>query len=597
MRLVAALLLTLLVIAPKAQAAPKWENIGPNGTGGRLAFSKSRVYVLPGAGQHVFRSDDRGRSWSQGGYFPGDGLRGNAITADPNQPDIVFVAGYVGGGGAGAILRSADGGRTFKSVLDTPSGVEDVAVGAVSYASAEEGVYRSTDGVKWELMPGSPPKSGDLQLVGADLFVAAGDLYVLRDGVWAKSTTATDYVSAQKDNVLARDFSAGVQLSTDRGRTWRDVKGPWSGWTIFAGLTANGQIQVQTLDGHFVSRDLGKTWLRTTALETVDVYDDLGSFTDDPSIQVVAAAGGVYTTRDAFTFTRIGVPGTDVLSLAATGSKLIAGTTVGSFQTTLPGSRQEWGFDGKAPAVIGNKIGALAVQAPGVVLRGRNAYKGSQDYIYLEKSVDSGKTWTTLTSVAGNTRSISIDPVKPNRVYVGAYLVDCFYVSEDGGLTLLPRIHRFLRGVKSVAADSGGVWVGDVGGLYRSTDGGVTLTKVLDAGVNAVLVDPRDAHHVVVLGNTSVFTSFDGKTFTETRDVTKERLAAVAIASNGVLYAASRTFSGTTGPGVLRSVNGGRTWSSLGGPNEGIDSLLVSPDGRWLFAGTQSGSVHRRALR
>ncbi|TWP53511.1 hypothetical protein FKR81_06045 [Lentzea tibetensis] len=600
MRLMVALLLALLVVAPPVHAAPtkaNWENIGPNGVGGRLAFSQSRVYVLPGAGQHVFRSDDRGKRWFQGGYFPGDGLRGNAVTADPRRPDTVYVAGYVGGGGAGAVLRSTDGGATFKSVLDTPSGVEDVAVGSVSYASSEEGVYRSTDGVSWKLMPGSPKKAEDLHLVGSDLFVAAGDLYAFRGGKWSKATSNAEWISSRGNVVVTRDFTDGVQLSKDRGRTWTPVKGPWSGWTIFGAITASGQMQVQTLDGHFVSDDLGTTWRRTLAMEAMDVYDDLGSFPDDPSLHVVSATGGVYTTRDSVRFQRIGVPGANVLSLAATGNSLIAGTYLGSHQTTLPGDKQDWGFDGTAPPSIGNRIGALAVLRPGVVLRGRNAYRGSMDRIFLEQSVDAGKTWVTISEEAGNTRSISVDPVHPMRVYVGAYLVNCFYVSDDGGVTLQPRIHNFLRGVKSVAADDGGVWVGDVSGLYRSSDGGVTMIKVFDGVINAVLVDPRDDRHVVVLGNTSTWTSFDGKTFTETPKVSEENLSSVAIGPDGVLYAAARTFRGTSGPGVLRSVNGGRTWSSFGGPNEGIDSLLVSPDGRWLFAGTQAGGVHRRALR
>jgi hypothetical protein len=56
-------------------------------------------------------------------------------------------------------------------------------------------------------------------------------------------------------------------------------------------------------------------------------------------------------------------------------------------------------------------------------------------------------------------------------------------------------------------------------------------------------------------------------------------------------------YVGTWG-GLLRSVDGGSSWYPF---SEGISpyavfGLAVSPDGRWLYAGTEGGGVFRRDL-
>ncbi|HEX8870915.1 MAG TPA: hypothetical protein VF821_34945, partial [Lentzea sp.] len=379
--------------------------------------------------------------------------------------------------------------------------------------------------------------------------------------------------------------------------SWRAVTGPWtSSWILYGGITANGWVQVQTLDGHFISTDLGASWKRTDALSTIDVYTEIGSFPDMPGWQWVYGSGGVYATADHERFKRVGVPGAHVLSLVESGRSLVAGTMQGSYRTDLPVVSQEWDFEGSAPPAIGNRIGALAAR-DGVVLRGRNGYRGSQDTIFVERSLDSGRSWVTTAEMPGNTRSLVFDPALPSRVYLGAYLINAFYVSLDGGLSFVQRVHAGLRGIKTIAADRSGIWLADAGGLYRSVDAGVSLKQVLPGRMNSVLVDPRDSRHVVAVGQNSVFVSFDGSSFVEVPGVSTEQLSAIAVAPDGTLYLGSISFEGSS-KGVLRSVDGGRSWKVFGGPavERGVEALLVSTDGRTLYAGTVSGSVHRRSL-
>jgi photosystem II stability/assembly factor-like uncharacterized protein len=53
------------------------------------------------------------------------------------------------------------------------------------------------------------------------------------------------------------------------------------------------------------------------------------------------------------------------------------------------------------------------------------------------------------------------------------------------------------------------------------------------------------------------------------------------------------------GRGVLCSADAGRTWHNESGdlPFRSVSGLQISPDGRWLFAGTTGEGVYRTRLR
>ncbi|MDO5535276.1 MAG: hypothetical protein Q4F65_11565 [Propionibacteriaceae bacterium] len=63
-------------------------------------------------------------------------------------------------------------------------------------------------------------------------------------------------------------------------------------------------------------------------------------------------------------------------------------------------------------------------------------------------------------------------------------------------------------------------------------------------------------------------------------------VATVQSRENGVVKGGRR---------VLMSQNGGRTWRNISGAlqNTSVESLALSPDRRWPFAGTLLGGVHR----
>lgn len=626
---------------PNSAIATQWQAMGPNAGGGHLAFTPampSRVYVLPDRGMRIDRSDDHGLTWQPQAKFGIPGGLGMRLAADPHDPDVVYVAGRVLGSDQGFLLRSDDGARTFHTVVDSPTEMTDVVVspsGQYVFAAGVAGVFVSADhGLHWQQVPGSPSGATRLVLDDHDLFVGTGKgIYLIEDalgdaGPARKLPTpidlSVDHLSARGPVLVASNILRGGVYSTDHGHSWIQLSGPWGANDAvpYSGVTATGELQAQTIapaaDGTgkrnlWVSRDLGRTWIpRPAATKALDVYTETGNFPDRPNEQVIAASAGIYTTSDSAQFQRIGVPDAAVDALTVSGSELIAGTLSGSFHSAAPltgnlqPGYQDWGWTGQRPDTIGNQIEALAT-VPGAkrtVLRTRAGLCAS-DCFAVERSTDGGVTWRTLAQgVPGGTAwSLAVDPRDTSKVYVASsYPASGVYASQDGGTTL--EFHQFpgLEGVASVAVDplaDNGLWIGDASGLYHSTDSGSTGVKVFDGWVNRVAVDPTDPHHIVAVGHHGMIkvSQDGGASFSDAAGLPDVTFNDVTFAPDGTLFAASRDLY-EPGQGVFSSDDGGSHWSNTVSAqllDSDVHSVLVSPDGHWLFAGTGSG-VYRLAL-
>ncbi|WP_326836375.1 hypothetical protein VSH64_15930 [Amycolatopsis rhabdoformis] len=627
------LALAVPAAAEPAHASP-WQLVGPNSAGGHLAFTPdapARLYVLPDSGRAVYRTDDHGATWTTPGPW---GVTGTAIAADPRDGSVVYVAADDPATGTGEVLRSDDAARTFRVVATSPGLLSSVVVSASGedvFAAGDDGVLTSTDhGRHWAKLPGSPAGVTDLALDGDHLFLSAGTEIHVVDSALSHPRAArklpvpaTSYLaslSAGDGIVIGSGVLGRGVLSTDGGRTFRALTGPWGAddATAFTGLTSAGEIEVQSIaspqpDGAagardvWVSRDRGRTWIdHPAATGKIDLYSEVGAFPDRPHEQVVAAAAGIFTTRDSATFRRIGVPDTEVNALTTVGPALLAATRSGTYRSTAPlathlaDGYQDWGWTGQAPHTLGNSVGALAAVSAKAVLRVRQGYC-EVDCFTVERSGDGGTTWQQLATVPGNSRALVVDPHDPDTVYAASYLTPAVYTSHDGGRTLTQHALAGLDGVQSIAVDPrarGAVWIGDVTGLYRSTDGGATARKVFDGEVAHVTVDPRDARHVVVAGAGFVKVSTDGgATFRAAAGVGSAGYSDAAFTRDGTLYVSSAD-KYEPGAGVLVSRDGGRRFTAL--PTQPADrdvrALLASDDGRWLLAGTGAG-VYRLPLR
>ncbi|MEU6775148.1 hypothetical protein [Streptomyces sp. NPDC046759] len=623
----------------ESSATAHWQSMGPDTSGGRLAFTAAapaRLYVLTNAGNSVYRSDDHGATWGAPGWLGPRDSSGRRLAADPGNPDMVWVAATAPGTELGSVLRSQDGGKTFQVVLSSPTDITDVVVsptGRQLFAAGSAGVWESLDhGTHWALLPGSPGHVQRLALNGERLFAGTTtSLYVIADALThpqearklpLPASVYVQHLSARGGVVVADQSPDGsAVISTDDGGSWDTLSGPWgTDYVVFSALTANGEIQVETLQpaadattarrNMWISSDRGRTWTaRPNAVTALDLYEDLGSFPDRPDQQVVTGPAGTFSTYNSVRYRRMGVPAAEVDALAVSDHTLFAGTSVDSYSSRavlskgLPAGFQNWGWNGRSPDTLGNAIGALAVVPGQGMIRARMALC-PDSCIALERSSDGGATWQPLNSVFvdGATRSMAIDPHDPSHLYVGAYgLASGLYTSRDGGRTLQKNFIPGLQGVRSVAIDpraDGSLWIGDVSGLYLSKDSGASAVQVLSGDVERVAVDPQDPDHIVVAGKNMLKVSHDGgASFSDAVGPAADYDDA-AFAPDGTVFAASADGMGVTGQGVVRSVDGGAHFADATTdlPDRDVRSILVSPDGEWLFAGTGGSGVYRIAL-
>ncbi|MFC6929656.1 WD40/YVTN/BNR-like repeat-containing protein [Actinomadura yumaensis] len=125
-----------------------------------------------------------------------------------------------------------------------------------------------------------------------------------------------------------------------------------------------------------------------------------------------------------------------------------------------------------------------------------------------------------------------------------------------------------------------------------------------DGPVTKVFTDPSSPRRVIAAGAVIRVSDDGGRTFREARaGGPPMRVTDVVAARGGALYASTGAFTDAGllkgGRGVLRSTDGGRTWANVSGDlqNTAVTALTATPDGAWLYAGTQDGGVHRLRLR
>jgi len=247
---------------------------------------------------------------------------------------------------------------------------------------------------------------------------------------------------------------------------------------------------------------------------------------------------------------------------------------------------------------------------------GPRAYAATRSGLY--RSLDGGDAWTRLETPRSEVYSVLEHPVE-ERLYAGTHPAHC-YVSTDGGETWsecrglqeLPsrgtwhtprhRDEAHVRALRAAGEDRLVAGV-EVGGVHVSGDGGETWTERRDG-----LHD--DVHHVLVAGGTWVVstgdglyrTDDDGRTWTRLDGDVDYRYFRAAHVQDGRLYAAAAagpppTWEGPRGTdaALFESGDGGeslRTVEYPGAPGEFVLSWATA--GGDLFAGTTAGQLLRR---
>ncbi len=205
--------------------------------------AEGRIYY---ASQRVWRSDDRGSSWTA---VSGD------LTRNENRYELP-VAGRV---------RSVDAlyGNTAMSWYNTISAITESPVdGNVLYAGSDDGLIHATGdgGATWRLAtppPGLPERA------------------FVNDIKASQHDAATVFVAA--DNHKEGDFAPYLFASTDHGRTWRSIAGNLPGGVIVWSIEQDHEnpelLFAGAENGIHVTLDGGANWQRMAGAPTISFRD------------------------------------------------------------------------------------------------------------------------------------------------------------------------------------------------------------------------------------------------------------------------------------------------------------------------------------
>lgn len=601
-------------VTPPDSRHSRWTPVGPYDENGQVTVAANRPgrAALAQAGKAGPWVTDDGDTWRQLDRLPVTDQTGTgSLVIDARNADRWWYTVNSAGNfpRTSSILRTEDAGRTWRT-LDTPDSVISQLVAdertRTLIAVTEGGLQISTDGGDhWSAGPTGVPGTVYEAAIGGDtLYFATGDAVWARSGVasgvlgqarklYDSEGSPTVEIAADSEVVAAYVIGTGVVGSHDGGASWSTLVGQGYGGS---GLTASGgDLYLGTAEGIRAGRDHGRNWSLLPGVSSTSVLSDIDRWSDG-SLTLSASSNGIYRgAADGTDYRRIGIQGGTVHDLVVSGDVLLAADDIGTQRTAVPAADPDWGSTG-GEGSIGSGTSALAVSPRDsrVVWRTQaDAFGG----FTVERSGDRGRTWEEKGRSAGQVTTLAVHPADPDRIYVGYGDREStgLFSTEDGGATWKNLHHDTY--FTSVSGDPGNprkLLLGAPDGLYRSDDGGSTVSKVADGRVDTV---ERVGARLLIGGDTIRVSDNGGRTF-RTGDTGGLPLRVSDIVEVGrTLYAATTAVWESAlprgGRGVLRSTDGGRSWQNISTGLQNLDATRLATDGRRLYVGTVQGGVHR----
>lgn len=393
--------------------------------------------------------------------------------------------------------------------------------------------------------------------------------------------------------------------------------GPYGG-TVRSLLMSSGNSQVVylgTSDGQlFKSADGGSSWgLLYPGIDRRQIVID--SLVEDPADAAHLYAGGwalrsdgggLFESRDAGkSWNRVALPKPDVAIRGfaicrGNAAHMIVGTGAGVFLSVNGG--RSWERAGAAiAAFLQTESVAIDPKDPRIL------FVGTWHLGY--RSNDSGRTWVLIDKGMipdSDIFSISIDPRDPRNIF--ASTCTGLYRSIDRGsswtrLRVFPKSYLVRAQIVTMdPTDSSRVYGGTTEGLFASRNSGKSWDRITapDLAIHALQIDPANANRII-LGTEShgVLRSEDGgRSWTvSNRGFVSRSITRVAADQN----TSGRLFVGEYSEGQLggfymydHAINDWLRVSRNEAPGEGMLSLLALPGKRGRIAGTARGAFVQR---
>ncbi len=495
---------------------------------GPLAVFDTILFDAPGTS--LFRSTDEGGHWMllESGSVPWP------IECVVPVDSVLFIGTYDGWAG-GSLLRSTDEGKSWFDM-----GIGDLPVwclaksGRTVFAGTDDGVFRSTDlGATWTA------QNSGLQ---DSLF---GDRLEIRRIV-TKSAKGGSQLW-----IFAGTALSGVFRSTDDGESWQAINAGLMDKRILD-LTRNagtdslaGMLYAATEFGVFRSTDNGDHWtsanhgLGYSSVESLAGYSVKGN--DGECIIAGTYGGGVFRT-----------------------------TNSGGDWITVNSGLRTWDVESVAALSLGEDSATIwfAVAPP---------------FVFRKSNCDTA--WSPVAGglTSSQAGSFAVFPPNPGPSrYIFAWGSHGVFRSQDTGKTWNSSNAELTDAtVWGLVMKDSALYAGTSNGFYRSTDwgGSWSLVSMSIGGQFLVVSGPR----LVTFSGINCWVSTDNGSTWPAVDFPYGAWVRSVVAVGRFLIAAC------DGSGVICSVNGGDSWSSL---NDGFpDSINVSAMFGSLDEGKEGGSL------
>ncbi len=577
-------------------------------------------------GNGVYKSTDGAKTWTKAGNMPSPAV--GRIVIDPTNPDRIFVAGtgdlFNPGGGRG-VYRSTDAGATWTRVLkgDTKTtGAADLAMDPAdpnilyaamwdhkrepdlrTYGGMGSGVYRSTDGGDtWSrLTNGLPAASKDIGRIGIALSPSTPSrVYAIvistngsYQGFYRSNDGGDSWTQMSASGLSGTQSSYGWWF----GRIWVDpankdrvfVAGVSLALSTDGGQTF-GSSAGQHADQHAMAWDPKQTG-------RVYLGNDGGEYHSDTNGN---SGGWTHATYEPFTqFYSVDVSEQDHTRV------------VGGAQDN--GTLRSW-------ANWGDYTGGDGEEALIDPTNQNNIY-GCSQYGFCSRSTNGGSTTSSFGSTVSDRYNwftpVQFDPSNPQVIYLGGNRLNrstnaaqtFTVISPDltGGPGRDPQYpFGTITTIAASKSNSQEIFAGtDDGRLWYTANLGGSWTQATDSDlpgfwVSRVAVDRSNAQVAYVTysgyrgGNDAPYvlkTTDGGATWSNITGNLPQAPVNDIVVAGSTLYVA-------TDVGVFRTTDGGTTWRTLGKglPHLPVDDIQLDASTNELFAGTFGRGMWRIAL-
>jgi hypothetical protein len=409
--------------------------------------------LVKGIGAGLLWSNDAGQTWELRGNSIFEGASIGSIAADPTNTDLFYVSVYKGGSFGSGIYESTDAGFNWNRLPKlgplTPEGLPDgpvsdviitkynantlygAVVGNDGSSTSNNGIYRSANGgATWILMSGLP--SGSELAGGAWVRLESGS----NPGVIYVVILSPD----ASNNIVVKRFK-----TTDDGDNWTPLKEssqyyePRS-WHVLLGIDPNDDDHIFVNDSYgpdpsyrlYESYDAGDTtngWSRADAYQSVFLGRDWVNIAFDANGDaVVTADQGIYRYSKSKNWTSLvgNLEVTQFYTITPDPQSSIKVYGVGQdlyWAIKFTGTPQ-WEFMEDSAGEHG-KI--LVDPANSDWLYAYNPLDGNN---FVRRSMDGGKTWTTVQPsetwaqldyifAKATQKSFIMDPSNSSRLLLG----------------------------------------------------------------------------------------------------------------------------------------------------------------------------------